>query len=109
MRAVELIDDINMLRLVLRRLTEDSALRDRLGRAARRYWAEHATMTVMARDYEAALASAATAPNPAKSEAWPAHLTADGTATARALTAGVGAQYPLGPVVSAGMTSTERA
>jgi len=105
---VELIDDINMLRLVLRRLTEDPALRDRLGRAARRYWAEHATMTVMARDYEAAFASAATVPNPAKPEAWPAHLTADGTATARALTAGIGTQYPLGPVSGAGMTSAER-
>lgn len=105
---VELIDDINMLRLVLRRLTEDPALRDRLGRAARRYWAEHATMTVMARDYEAAFASAATAPNPAKPEAWPAHLTADGTATARALTAGVGTDYPLGPVSGAGMKSAGR-
>ena len=95
---VELIDDINMLRLALRRLTEDPALRDRLGRAARRYWAEHATMTVMARDYEAALASAAAAPNPATPANWPAHLTADGTATARALTAGVGADYRLEPV-----------
>jgi glycosyltransferase involved in cell wall biosynthesis len=105
---VELIDDINMLRLVLRRLTEDPALRDRLGRAARRYWAGHATMTVMARDYEAAFASAATVPNPARPEAWPAHLTADGTATARALTAAAGTDYPLGPVSGAGMTSAER-
>jgi glycosyltransferase involved in cell wall biosynthesis len=92
---VELTDDINMLRLALRRLTEDPALRDRLGRAARRYWAEHATMTVMVRDYDAALACAATARNPAKPDAWPAHLTTDGTATARALTAEVGANYPL--------------
>jgi glycosyltransferase involved in cell wall biosynthesis len=105
---VELIDDINMLRLILRRLTEDPALRDRLGRAARRYWAEHATMTVMARDYEAAFASAATVPNRAKPEAWPAHLTADGTATARALAAAAGTDYPLEPVSGAGMELAER-
>jgi hypothetical protein len=47
-------------------------------------------MTVMARDYEAALASAVTAPNPATPANWPAHLTADGTATARSLSAGFG-------------------
>ena len=87
---VELIDELHMLRLALRRLTEDSGLRASLGAAARRYWAEHATMTVMARDYEAALASAATAPNPATPANWPAHLTADGTATARSLSAGFG-------------------
>jgi len=105
---VELIDDINMLRLVLRRLTEDPALRDALGRAARRYWADHATMALMARDYEAALATAATAPNPAKPEAWPAHLSADWTATARALAAAAGARDPLGPVPAARVTSAER-
>jgi hypothetical protein len=92
---VELIDDINMLRLVLRRLTEDPALRDRLGRAARRYWAEHATMTVMACDYETAIACAAAAPSPARPAGWPSHLMADGSSGARVLTAQVGVPYPL--------------
>jgi len=92
---VELIDEIHMLRLALRRLTEDVALRDRLGRAARRYWAGHATMALMAGDYEAALARAATAANPSRPANWPPHLTADGTATARALSAGVGTDYVL--------------
>jgi glycosyltransferase involved in cell wall biosynthesis len=92
---VELIDDINMLRLALRRLAQDAGLRASLGAAARGYWAEHATMSVMARDYEAAIASAAAATDPGKPEAWPAHLTADGSATARALTAEVGVPYPL--------------
>ena len=63
---VELIDEIHMLRLALRRLRRDGELRARLGRAARRYWAEHATLELMARDYESALARAAALPLPEK-------------------------------------------
>ena len=89
---VELIDELHMLRLALRRLTEDAGLRASLGAAARRYWTAHATMALMARDYEAALALAATAADPATPANWPAHLTADGTATARSLSAEVGTE-----------------
>lgn len=93
--SVELIDEIHMLRLALRRLTEDAALRARLGAAARRYWGAQATMSVMARDYESALATARALPEPTKPAGWPAHLTADGSSTARALLAQFGRPYPL--------------
>lgn len=99
---VELTDEMNMLRLVLRRLTEDSALRLRLGGAARRYWADHATPELMARGYEAALAHTKAAADPGRPARWPPHLTADGSATARALLAGVGTPYPL-PSLPAGV------
>jgi glycosyltransferase involved in cell wall biosynthesis len=94
---VELIDEIHMLRLALQRLTGDRELRARIGLAARRYWAEHATVALMARDYEAVMARAAATPTPATPANWPRHLTADGSATARALAREIGVPYPLGP------------
>ena len=48
-----------MLSLALRRLRDDAGCGRRLGDAARRYWAADARSSVMARDYEAALARAA--------------------------------------------------
>ena len=92
---VELIDEVNMLRLALRRLTEDAALRERLGRAARRYWEAQGTMDLMAGDYEGLLAAARDAGDPDLPAGWPAHLQADGTGTARALAAEMGVPYPL--------------
>lgn len=92
---VELTDEVNMLRLALRRLAGDPALRLSLGRAARRYWADRATLELMAREYEEALERTRTAPAPGRPANWPAHLAADGTAAARALLARVGAPYPL--------------
>ena len=92
---VELVDGAHMLRLALRRLTEDAELRERLGRAARRYWEAQGTVDVMARDYEAVLAEARTAADPIPPAPWPAHLTADGSSTARALLAEIGVPYPL--------------
>jgi glycosyltransferase involved in cell wall biosynthesis len=92
---IELIDEIHMLRLALRRLAEDGELRARLGRAARRYWAEHATLELMAADYESALARAAASPLPRKPAGWPTHLSADGSAAARSLVGGFGVPYPL--------------
>ncbi len=91
---VELVDEIPMLRLALKRLTDDAALRERLGGAARRYWAEQGTLALMARDYEGLLAKAAAAPIPRRPAEWPAHLAADGSALARALTAGTWVPYP---------------
>ena len=92
---IELIEDVKMLRAALRRLTEDSDLRQSLGRAARRYWARLGTLEQMARDYEAVLEEARHAPAPARPAGWPAHLVADGSAAARALVARVGAAWPL--------------
>ena len=94
---VELVDDVNMLRLALRRLTEDGVLRARLGRAARRYWEAGGTLDLMAGDYEPVLLAARDAADPVLPAGWPAHLRADGTSTARALAAEMGVPYPLDP------------
>jgi len=104
---VELVDGAHMLRLVLRRLTEDAGLRARLGSAARRYWSRHATMELMARDYERALARAAVLAAPPRPAGWPAHLTADGTSTARGLLRQMGVSYPLDPPGIAAAAGTE--
>ena len=92
---IELSDEVNMLRLALRRLTDDAALRDRLGRAARRHWEAEGALDLMARDYEALLDAARVAADPELPPDWPAHLRADGTATARRLATEMGVAFPL--------------
>jgi glycosyltransferase involved in cell wall biosynthesis len=92
---VDLDDEVNMLRLALRRLTEDAGLRARLGGAARRYWEAEGSIELMARDYEGLLEAARAAADPVLPPDWPAHLRADGTATARRLAAEVGVPFPL--------------
>ena len=92
---IELIDDVNMLRLALRRLAEDAALRGRLGSAARRYWETRCTPELMAEDYEGILAAAMCAADPVLPAGWPAHLRADGSSRARTLASEVGVPYPL--------------
>jgi glycosyltransferase involved in cell wall biosynthesis len=92
---VALDDEVNMLRLALRKLTEDAGLRARLGGAARRYWGAEGTIELMARDYEDTLTAARMTAGPARPARWPAHLRADGTATARRLAAEVGVPFPL--------------
>jgi len=87
---VELTDEVQMLRLGMRRLAEGAALRARLGAAARRYWTRHATVELMAQDYEALLRRARnTEPRPHTQ--WPEHLLADGTGRARAIIGHMGA------------------
>jgi glycosyltransferase involved in cell wall biosynthesis len=91
--SVELDHDIHMLRLALAHLARDAGLRARLGAAARRYWAAHASMELMAQDYEAALARVAALPDPARPAGWPAHLSNDGTATLQAIMATMGVAF----------------
>jgi glycosyltransferase involved in cell wall biosynthesis len=91
---IELIDDVSMLRLALERLSRDAALRARVGAAARAYWASQATLDVMTRDYETALADARTLPAPVRQGNWPAHL-GDGSATGRAIVREIGVPWPL--------------
>jgi len=87
--VVELTDEVHMLTLAIRRLAERRELRERLGQAARRYWSRHATVEIMADDYEALLERTRTSePNP--HPPWPPHLAADGTRRARALASHVG-------------------
>jgi glycosyltransferase involved in cell wall biosynthesis len=96
---VELIDEVNMLRLAFRRLTEDAGARARLGSAARRHWETQGTLELMARDYEDLLEAARVAADPVLPAGWPAHLRADGTSVARALAAEVGVPFPFDPPV----------
>jgi glycosyltransferase involved in cell wall biosynthesis len=92
---VDLDDEVNMLRLALRRLTEDAGLRARLGGAARRYWEAECSLELMARDYEGLLEASRAAADPVLPAGWPAHLRADGTATGRRLAAEMGVPFPL--------------
>jgi len=91
---IDLLEDVRMLRLALRRLTEDAELRLNLGRAARQYWERLGTVALMARDYEALLEETRAAPAPARPSRWPVHLVADGSAAARALVSQVGVPWP---------------
>lgn len=83
--AIDILDEEHSLRLALHRLCTDGSLRERLGTAARAWWADHHTLDVMESDYLAALELAAQAPMPEVPADFPAHLLADGTAEARRL------------------------
>jgi len=91
---IDLLEEVRMLRLALRRLAEDADLRLTLGRAARQYWERLGTLGLMARDYEALLEETRAAPAPARPSRWPVHLAADGSAAARALVSQVGVPWP---------------
>lgn len=94
--GVELNHDLHMLRLALVHLAGDAGLRARLGEAARRYWAAHATLDLMAQDYDAALDRVAGLPDPARPSGWPAHLSDDGTATLRRIVTEMGVTFDWG-------------
>ena len=74
--AIDILDEDHSLRLAMRRLAIDAALRAELGAAGRRYWAEEHSMPRMVEDYRRALATAAARPAPAG--ALPPHLVNDG-------------------------------
>lgn len=90
--AIDIIDEDHSLRLAMRRLAGDTALRDRLGLAARRYWDAEHTVDRMVADYERVLADACTRPAP--SPDLPAHLWDDGTSRVRELLAPFGIAMP---------------
>jgi glycosyltransferase involved in cell wall biosynthesis len=79
---IDLLDEVNMLAMALQRLAQVPDLRTALGAAARQYWANNATLEIMAGDYETALELTARAPSPART-AWPPHVTNDGGMLAR--------------------------
>jgi glycosyltransferase involved in cell wall biosynthesis len=89
--SIDILDEDHSLILAMRRLALDADLRASLGRAARaRFTAEH-TLEVMTDDYEAAIAAAAALPTPdPATRGLPRHLLADGSDTARRLSAEVG-------------------
>jgi glycosyltransferase involved in cell wall biosynthesis len=62
--AIDVLDEDHSLRLAMRRLATDAALRDELGRAGREWWAREHTVNAMADDYERVMRDAATRPAP---------------------------------------------
>jgi glycosyltransferase involved in cell wall biosynthesis len=74
--AIDILDEDHSLRLAMRRLATDPALRASLGAAGQRYWEREHSMPQMVQDYERALAEAAALPAPAVS--LPQHLVTDG-------------------------------
>jgi glycosyltransferase involved in cell wall biosynthesis len=74
--AIDILDEDHSLRLAMRRLATDPALRTSLGAAGQRYWEREHSMPRMADDYERVLAEAATLPAP--KVPLPQHLVNDG-------------------------------
>jgi glycosyltransferase involved in cell wall biosynthesis len=86
--AIDILDEDHSLRLALRRLATDPALRAALGAAGRRFWEAEHTVERMVADYERALIRAVSLPPPAV--VLPAHLRPDPMAHARTLAAEIG-------------------
>ena len=74
--AIDILDEDHSLRLAMRRLASDPALRASLGAAGQRYWEQEHSMARMLEDYERILAEAAARPAPQVT--LPAHLLTDG-------------------------------
>jgi hypothetical protein len=81
--AVDILDEDHSLRLAMRRLAMDAALRQTLGASARAYWEDEHSMPRMLEDYRRVIVAAAAAPIPRP--ALPAHLVNHGDATLRTL------------------------
>jgi len=82
------IRDLNhSLRVAMRRLGSDRALRDRLGRQARAWWEREHSVERMTLDYERAMTRALEEPDPVPTPDWPPHLRPLASAHARRLIA----------------------
>jgi glycosyltransferase involved in cell wall biosynthesis len=81
--AIDILDEDHSLRLAMRRLVADADLRERLGRAAREYWAREHSVDAMADDYERIMRDAASRPDPVAG--LPAHMRDPGDRRLRAL------------------------
>jgi glycosyltransferase involved in cell wall biosynthesis len=92
--AIDILDEDHSLRLAMRRLATDAALRASLGDAARVYWTAEHSIEAMVADYRRVLARAVAleAPRPAL----PPHLINDGMGAMDAILAPFGLSSPLG-------------
>lgn len=77
--ALDILDEDHSLRMAMRRLAADAALRERLGRAGQRYWKERHSHDGMLSDYRRVIAAACNTPAENRSTAnpppgWPDHL-----------------------------------
>lgn len=93
--AIDIVDEEHSLRLAMRRLAADAALRAALGRGGREYWSANHSLDGMADDYRRLIARAAAAPAPAP-VALPDHLLETGDGTLRAVMQAVGVGVPPG-------------
>jgi len=74
--AIDILDEDHSLRLAMRRLATDAALRASLGAGARTYWEQEHSMPRMREDYRRVIAAAVAAPAPTPPS--PPHLVNDG-------------------------------
>jgi glycosyltransferase involved in cell wall biosynthesis len=79
--AIDILDEEHSLRLAMRRLATEAALREALGRRARRFWEREHAVERMATDYERLMAQALTLPIPVAD--LPSHLRPDPARLAR--------------------------
>jgi glycosyltransferase involved in cell wall biosynthesis len=87
--AIDILDEDHSLRLAMRRLATDAALRETLARAAFSWWSREHTVERMADDYERAMQEARRTP-PSDTAAVPHHLRDAFDGRLQALTADLG-------------------
>lgn len=92
--AIDLLDEDHSLRLAMRRLASDAALREQLGATAREWWAREHSLDAMVADYERVMRDAAARPEPDVD--LPAHMRNPGDRKTRALLESFGLPDPLG-------------
>jgi glycosyltransferase involved in cell wall biosynthesis len=92
--AIDILDEDHSLRLAMRRLGTDGALRTSLGASGQRYWRTHHAVELMVEDYRDLIARAieSAVPRPPL----PAHLLTDGRAALERLIEPFGIRPPLG-------------
>lgn len=90
--AIDVLDEDHSLRLAMRRLARDAALRAALGAAARDYWTREHSPGAMLEDYRRLLPLAAA--TPARPAALPAHLRDDGSGVLTAVLDRFGVPMP---------------
>ena len=84
--SVDIVDEEHSLRLAMRRLTRDAALRERIGRGGRKLWESRFRLERLAADFEHAVARALDIPpSDVRREGLPAHLLTDGAEQMRAI------------------------
>jgi glycosyltransferase involved in cell wall biosynthesis len=91
--AIDILDEDHSLRLAMRRLATDAALRERLGHAGREWWEREHTVEAMVDDYERVMREATARPAP--DVALPAHMHDAGDRRLRALLEPFGVTVPL--------------
>ena len=93
--AIDILDEDHSLRLAMRRLAGDVALRAELGRAAQTWWAREHSLEVMVADYERVMAEAVARPAAIDRPSLPAHIRSTGDERLKTLLAPFRLESPL--------------